>query len=203
MIIESFLKELRAEGHLDSTSVFTLEPRQAARKMAVFQNAFPAYYLVRWVQAGVALGATEIRVKLGRRRVSVELAGVRLEEPLEPGSLPGVGQESLLAGIGAALPLDPVSLLLCSVGEEHSFTQHFTEEKPPFEGLPGLTLDLVRPKSRGLLATLVGDPRARATEEKELRRLAQACPVTLRAGGVINGFDVFALLPSVRRRRQF
>lgn len=92
--LDRYLAARRAEGATDSSGAFTLSPEHARKKLGEsFDWTVPGYYLLRLIQAAVRGGATDIVVRLSRRRVQLEFAG-----PLVPELLPDRVLSRLIAG---------------------------------------------------------------------------------------------------------
>ncbi len=75
---EAFLAQQKARGALDSQGRFTLDHSRAKLKLAQFQFDDATAYLLKFVQAGVLLGARRIRLSCGLSTVTI-----RFEEPSE------------------------------------------------------------------------------------------------------------------------
>ena len=89
--MDEILGELREEGHLDSQGHFTVSLQEAMRKLAERQFELPGLYLLKLIQACVALKARQIAIKIGVDTVSFE---ADLEDsPVSPESV-----ERLLQG---------------------------------------------------------------------------------------------------------
>ena len=118
--LQETLAGLEHDGRLDSSGHFTIDPHQAARKYQQFLNAEPALPLLKMIQAGVALEASEIRVSLLRTGWSVECKlgslGDAAVEALRGSVNPArrgaehlqVGWQMALAGGGAQVTLEAV-----------------------------------------------------------------------------------------------
>lgn len=74
--VESLLKDLKREGALDSTGVFTLDLSQARDKLAQFQLSDPFQYALKLVQAAVAAQADAFQWQSGSRQVVATMRGV-------------------------------------------------------------------------------------------------------------------------------
>ena len=202
--IEDFLGGLRDEGVVESSSVFTLSPEEARRKLEEFQRATPAYYLLRLVQAAVAGGATQVRFRIGRHltRVTIEglaqpFLGDELDElaprPTDPDWL-----SHLKAAVNAALCLKPSEMRVVYGEYQRTFVG-----EPGRSGRtkPGLHFE-VRRVSEGLLGSILGDAASRGAEHRGLFQSGQVCPIPLRAGRFhFNQFDLTALLPVIKPRK--
>ena len=67
---ERQLEALRGSQEAESSGEFTIDP-QRAREMAEFQLASPHFYLLKWLQAAVALGAYFFDLRINGDRVEV------------------------------------------------------------------------------------------------------------------------------------
>jgi hypothetical protein len=67
--IEKLLSRQLQDGEVESTSGFTIDSLKASRKLAQSQLPAPGLWLVKLVQAAVALKATSARVVFGKRQV--------------------------------------------------------------------------------------------------------------------------------------
>lgn len=93
MNIDHFIQQQKARGALDSSGNFSVNPFKAREKMAAFQTQDPNFYLLRFVQAGVALRSKSISIRLGWESVVV-----RFEEP----ALDSFSLEEVQSGFGRA-----------------------------------------------------------------------------------------------------
>jgi hypothetical protein len=64
MDADELIARLAAEGELDSTGGFTLDPEVALDKLREFQLRDPARFVLSWVRAAILLGATRIDVEI-------------------------------------------------------------------------------------------------------------------------------------------
>lgn len=107
------LEELRRGGRLESSGRFTLNSAAARRKLGHFALG-RAGYLLKAVQAAVAMGSSDVRVGVGARNVTVRCAGGQLPEPeavrqaiFDPLEQPDSALRHLALALNAALALDP------------------------------------------------------------------------------------------------
>ena len=73
--LESVLESLQAEGQWQSSGAFTLLA-DARQKLSAYLLESPADWVLKIVQAGVALRARQIRFEMARRQVNCRLIGV-------------------------------------------------------------------------------------------------------------------------------
>ena len=179
--LERLLQQLADEGISRGAGSFSLDPRARLEKLARYQSAEPALYLLKAVQAAVWLGAEAVEIRLARGYVEVffdHTSRVSLEELLSRGHL----STMLLA----ALALESSQLEL----SWHSKTQ--SQTWTPGQGLqqatsqkPGCRLRLSRDKISFWERYL---PVAQmASVQTTLQRRCQFCPIPVRLDGrVIN-----------------
>lgn len=67
-MLDDLMDSLQQEGALESQGEFSLDLRGEALKMAQFQQQEPGLWLLKGVQAAVASGASEVRIRLSRKR---------------------------------------------------------------------------------------------------------------------------------------
>ena len=73
--MDQFLKGQKSEGVHDSRGNFTIDSAQARRKQAAFQLARPGSYILKFVQAAVMAGASELAVHVGRQELCLTALG--------------------------------------------------------------------------------------------------------------------------------
>ncbi len=118
MDLEAFLGDHRAQGQWDSQGVFTLAAAQAREKLARSALKIPQLYILKLVQAGVALGATRMRVDGFRNGLTLWFDAPSAPTPdgvLRALSGEAVGDEGLRLlgeGMNVALFLEPAALAL-------------------------------------------------------------------------------------------
>lgn len=76
--IDAFLGQFEDEGHLDSSGQFTIDPTRARDKLAHFLLSETRQYLLKLVQAGVALGARSLTLESSIWGAQFEMNGVSL-----------------------------------------------------------------------------------------------------------------------------
>jgi len=112
--VDGFLADLRGEGEHNSEGEFTLDPRQAAEKLRLFQLSDPYHYVLLLAEAAFLGGATFLRAQVSSREVQLSHDG-------EPGELGDLFERifttrvrpdlrSLGLGLNAALRLAPQCL---------------------------------------------------------------------------------------------
>jgi hypothetical protein len=69
--LPDFLEGLKSSGHYDSEGSLTIDKQRAARLTAKFRLQSPYQYILKLIQAAVACGATEIAVKVRKKRVEM------------------------------------------------------------------------------------------------------------------------------------
>ncbi|MGE0493137.1 MAG: hypothetical protein AB7S38_28255 [Vulcanimicrobiota bacterium] len=103
MDIGRYLDARLAEGSLDSSGAFTVNWQGRDRLMKELFLSQPGLWMVKVVQAAVALGSTALRVKVGTTRVQVSF---RCPEPPDPRAVfddrPGEVEGLLGLGLAAA-----------------------------------------------------------------------------------------------------
>ncbi len=70
--MKEFLEHARGAGVLDSEGHFTLDMNKAMEKLGRFQLPEPGYFVLKGIQAGVAAGAPEVKVRASRWTTRVE-----------------------------------------------------------------------------------------------------------------------------------
>lgn len=69
------LGELKNEGKVDSSGIFTLDLSKAIDKLSVYQLPQQYFYIPKMVQAAVAGGATFVQARINETRVLIEFDG--------------------------------------------------------------------------------------------------------------------------------
>lgn len=92
--LNDLMEDLSDDGVRDSSGVFTLDPKEAERKLATFALANPQDYILKLVQAAVAAGAGAVEVEARTGEVEVRWDGPGLAAH----SLPGLMGHLLSAG---------------------------------------------------------------------------------------------------------
>ncbi|MGE0489865.1 MAG: hypothetical protein AB7S38_11720 [Vulcanimicrobiota bacterium] len=139
---QQHLQALAAEGRLDSSGKFSLNLAAARSKIASHQFSEPNFYLLKLVQAAVAMGAYFIDIRPGSKEVEVLFGGgpetslvslgelgAQLLTPL--GGQPGVARHlalGILAGPGLNRQLEVI-------GPEGGFRLKVTPDAAPTEEL--------------------------------------------------------------------
>lgn len=202
--LSELIEDLVDDGVRDSMGVFTLDPREAERKLANFALARPQDYLLKLVQSAVASGAQEVQLRTSSSQVEVRWNG----PPLDRQALPGLmghllsahcpaevrHLRHLAAGLRGAVGLEPSSLWLESGTGESAFRSTWSQEGWVDKPQPGRGETFTVLNLRRDLSTTFGEIKAgfgaflRGTdkpgdEEKALRLAVGYSPVTL----VING----------------
>lgn len=129
------LPELLKGGRYESSGSFTVDLARAADKLGRYQSAEPLFFLLKFVQAAVVAGATEIRID----RVST---GIRLQaEGVTPFPVAEVTtfelderpQSYLGLGVGAAIAAG-ATRVLCGVGSSQLVAAPDGSRVAPFQG---------------------------------------------------------------------
>lgn len=68
---ETFIAQQKARGALDGSGIFTIDESKARLKLAQFQFDDAAAYLLKFVQAGVLLGARIVRLQCSEKEVGI------------------------------------------------------------------------------------------------------------------------------------
>lgn len=76
---QRYLEDQRKRGAFDSSGTFSIDWSKAQLKLGRFQLGHPAGYLLKLVQAGVALRAGQIKVVLDRLGVKLMFYGIELD----------------------------------------------------------------------------------------------------------------------------
>lgn len=111
---QRFLDDQRARGAFDSSGRFGIDWSKARVKLGRFQMTHPAGYLLKLVQAGVRLGASQIRIEVKKDRVRLEFFEVDLGcgEVIQLFSRPlSEDSQDALGLLGAGLNAAPASQL--------------------------------------------------------------------------------------------
>lgn len=144
--LSDLMDDLRDDGVQDSTGAFTLDPREAERKLANFALARPQDYVLKLLQAAVASGADQVKVDVGSSKVEIRWTG----RPLERESLPGLmghllssqcsaevrHLRHLAAGLRGAVGVGPSRLWVESGTGASAFRNSWVEEGWRDEPLP-------------------------------------------------------------------
>ncbi|MEW6279485.1 MAG: hypothetical protein AB1758_12720 [Candidatus Eremiobacterota bacterium] len=148
--LDRLLEGLQREGELDSSGDFTLDFQKARLKLGRHQLVSPGHYLLKFVQACVAGGATRVHVRTRGHQVELQS---NPEFPLqelprlsayllysnsltEPRSL-----RHLAVGLNSAIGLEPRRLELAFEGIRWTPEREW-EERPPGPGKDGSTFRL-------------------------------------------------------------
>lgn len=172
-MLDDLMDSLQQEGALESQGEFSLDLRGEALKMAQFQQQEPGLWLLKGVQAAVASGASEVCIRLSRKRFDLAF---------QPG--PQAGQATLESeerwcrhlrmALTLALAAAPQSLGL-SQGEE----QLLGPPCPDPLDQAGVHLWIQRPKRSWWKFS---DPDLAAVASGLARRCA-FCPIPVRVDG--------------------
>jgi hypothetical protein len=81
--LEGYLSQARSEGKFDSAGTFTIDYAQAREKLAAFQFQRPEYYLLKFVQAAVAMKSTAVEFRFAPESVEVRFVNPRFQLPPE------------------------------------------------------------------------------------------------------------------------
>lgn len=184
--MDEILNDLREEGRLHSEGTFTLALEPAMRKLAERQFELPGLYLLKLIQAAVALKATAIRVKLKPAEVRFEADLGTTVSPTEVESLlAGPFQDFQSAGLrhlawawAAAASVKPQRAELQCAGRRLSLADGKLQLEP-YEGAGGLSLRLQKGNVRWWQRLLPG----RLAEHALISRAAGYCPVPLKLDG--------------------
>lgn len=188
--MDEMLGELRQEGCLDSRGAFTVDLEQAMRKLRERQFDLPGLYLLKTIQAAVALQALDIDIRIGAAEVRCsatlpargdlpEDVPRVLEGPFQDFGSPALRH---LAWAWTALSaLEPewatLSVANCTLRLERGETSWSA-----IQASNQLCLQLRRPAAswwRRLLPALSG----RTGEHAMVSRLAAFCPMPVRLDG--------------------
>lgn len=118
MDLERFLEGQRESGGWDSQGAFTIAASKAREKLARFALKTPQFYIVKLVQAGMALGAARMRVDGVRNGLALWFDGPALESPVElltalsGAEVADEGVRMLALGMNIALFAEPSTLSL-------------------------------------------------------------------------------------------
>lgn len=182
--MDELLGGLRQEGRHDSEGRFTLALEPAMRKLAERQFELPGLYLLKLIQAAVALEARAIRIKIRRAEVRFEadldrpIPSQAVEElPRGPfGEFSSPGLRHLAWAWAAALSLDPHRVELQAGG------RRLVNRQAPEEHYgDSFSLTLEKAALRWWQRLLPG----RAAEHALVCRAAGYCPVPLVVDGLL------------------
>jgi hypothetical protein len=188
-----FLQDLRAEGEIDSNGTFTIDQREARRKLRHYQLLHPHHYLAPLLAAAHLGGAEQVDVELQRDRVLVSWRGAALTQTqLEQlfTTLFGEGDQreqrrlrELAVGLNAAMALRPHSLQVWSGAILMNIQGSSETFEPVEEWIDGLRIELrfgaLASLRRGLRASLLG----RFPEHSVLEQLCRFAAPQLRVNG--------------------
>ena len=132
---------------MDGHGSFTLDPLQALEKLRRYQLENPNAYLLKWVQAGVARGASCLRVQVSAGQVSVTYEGIGFRGselanlfPSLLGSEVDPAVKALAIGVNSALASGPHRIVLESWDGERGFEHSWRKSGPlqrPFHSKSG------------------------------------------------------------------
>ncbi|MBS2038599.1 hypothetical protein JST97_26705 [bacterium] len=141
--LEDLLRSLQQEGAIVDRGSFSLDPSQAVEKLRRYQLAEPNGYLLKWVQAGVALGASCLRVQVSAARADILYEGISFKaselEQLFPKLLSSQvdpGLRALAVGLNSALGGSPHQIVLQSWDGDRGFEHRWRKTGPqqrPFQ----------------------------------------------------------------------
>ena len=191
--LQRYLDQQQAEGRFFESSQFSLDSLRARTKLARFQLPLPGLWLVKLVQAAVALKAEQVQVRFGNRRLEVHFLP---EEPLEAdqilhevlsGALPASkGLLHLVTGLrssGAEL----TETVSWSSGSSSVTLRADGSEIRAWEG-QGITIQATRPVRSRSLGSMLASPvsyLARQTLEEYdcLTERCWPCPIPVYVDG--------------------
>ena len=194
--LETVLESLRAEGHWQSSGAFTVLA-DARQKLSAYLLESPADFVLKLVQAGVALRAREIAFGLTRRQLSCRLIGVtssadqlmRLLTPFLQGEgWSGGGWHHFALAFNTVMFTSPQGLHLAYWDGREGFRFEWlgsqyrrTPVAPKSE--PEVSLEVAhRPNSLWDWLWQLLQPRP-AAEARLLRQRARWCPVPITLNG--------------------
>jgi hypothetical protein len=77
--LQSYLSQARSEGKFESAGTFTLDYAQAREKLAAYQFQKPEYYLLKFVQAAVAMKSEAVQFRFAPESVEVRFVSPQKE----------------------------------------------------------------------------------------------------------------------------
>ena len=108
--MDSFVSQSAAAGQFDSVGEFSIDWEKSEQKLGEFYRAHPGLWLLKFVQAGVSFGATDIQVSLSRKSIDITYHLESAEGSLFDLTGPDDHTQHLRTGIrGAFSSLDTVS----------------------------------------------------------------------------------------------
>jgi hypothetical protein len=81
--LQSYLSQARSEGKFDSAGTFTIDYAEAREKLAAYQFQRPQFYLLKFVQAAVAMKSEAVEFRFAPDSVEVRFVSPKCELPPE------------------------------------------------------------------------------------------------------------------------
>lgn len=199
--VSDLVQDLQREAVPESTGVFTLDPAVAEAKLQNFALVEPEDYLLKLVQAGVALGAHRIDVHSKPAAMEMLWHG----PPLQANDLPGLmghllspqgsrHLRHLAAGLRGSVAVSPDYLLIESGQGDEAFRRSWKDGIWNTQPIPGRSDDFTRLYLRRDLARILGKlttrlkdfvsgKSTRNAEETTLLSCCQFFPIPLTLNG--------------------
>lgn len=199
--LSDLVQDLQREAVPESSGVFTLDPSVAEEKLQNFALVEPEDYLLKLVQAGVALGAS--RIDIQSKPAAMEM--LWHDASLQADDLPGLmghllspqgsrHLRHLAAGLRGSVAVRPDYLLIESGQGERAFRRSWTDGSWNSQPIPGRSDEFTRLYLRRDLARILGKlstslrdfvngRSTRNAEESALRSCSQFFPIPLTING--------------------
>jgi hypothetical protein len=180
--LDDFLVGLKKEGRLHSSSAFSLDHLAAAGKLRQFRLNPPESYLLKFVQAAVAVGSPYLDIASSGNRLRVEWEGRTLSlDQMQTLPLPEYssrGQRHLCTGLQASLACE-LEWLCLECWDEHSLERWTCTGREQI--LSGATAP--RAPSTGTRVSLQKTHPGAEREAELVKQLARFSPIPIKLRG--------------------
>lgn len=198
--LSELIEDLEDDGVRDSSGEFTLDPREAERKLANFALARPEDYVLKLAQCAVAIGADEMHLRTSSSQVEVFWNGPSLNRDDLPGVMGHLLSahspanrrhlRHLAAGLRGAVGMSPSNLWLESGSGPAAFRRTWRQDSwvdvaRPERVATGTVVSLIRDLSSTLgemtsdLGAFLQGRGNRSDEEQALRAAVGYFPITV------------------------
>ncbi len=186
--LHDFLRWQHSGGEYDSEGEFTLDSRQAIAKMGLYQLDAPGLWLVKFVQAGVALGVTDIEITTTENFALLKffggspVDGREIGRAVMSGELPSESWKlHLVVGLRALMACHPPQLCFVDSSGRTTNIGAAVDTAAPVSAGPGtgFAFYVELPPAQGIRRWLSRDPFVLT----QVRSLCQLCHLPIRLNG--------------------
>ncbi|MFN8610839.1 MAG: hypothetical protein U0931_25075 [Vulcanimicrobiota bacterium] len=199
--IEEFLAREIHEAEFDSAGQFSLDESRSLDKLAQYQSERPGLWLVKLLQAAVALGAQELKVRQFLNTTTVNFQPTQSPdwEPwLKACAAPQPGMRHLQVALQAASTLPGVRVILKS-GDGQRWQVDRGATQLPFQPAPGSNLEISRQwQFTPSLPAQLRRARMQVEEGLLLQELGRYAPAAVRLDGRLLNDPVINKPPGLR-----